>query len=101
MKYLNYCVYIVTNPKKTVLYIGVTNGLVRRLDEHLNNAGRPHTFAGRYWCHLLVHWELFANVQQAIAREKELKGWSRTKKDALVTAQNPEWRELNQEVGGF
>ncbi|RTQ44735.1 GIY-YIG nuclease family protein [Hymenobacter gummosus] len=101
MKYHNYYVYIVTNPKKTVLYIGVTNDLVRRLDEHLNNAGRPHTFAGRYWCHLLMYWELFADVHQAIAREKELKGWSRAKKEALIAAQNPEWRELNQEVGGF
>jgi putative endonuclease len=69
MKYHNYYVYIVTNPKKTVLYIGVTNDLVRRLDEHLSNAGNPSTFAGRYWCHLLVHWEHFADVQQAIARE--------------------------------
>jgi putative endonuclease len=56
MMYHNYYVYIVTNPKKTVLYIGVTKDLPRRLDEHLSNAGRSDTFAGRYWCHLLVHW---------------------------------------------
>ncbi|UYZ57402.1 GIY-YIG nuclease family protein [Hymenobacter latericus] len=95
MKYHNYYVYIVTNPKKTVLYIGVTNDMVRRLDEHLENAGKPHTFAGRYWCHLLVHWEHYASVQQAIAREKELKGWGRPKKDALIAAHNPEWKALN------
>jgi len=98
MRYHHYFVYLLTNPKKTVLYTGVTNDLVRRLEQHLENEGQRATFAGRYFCNILVHWEEFGDITQAIAREKEIKGWRREKKDALVTANNPEWRDLHAEI---
>ncbi|MBG8553111.1 GIY-YIG nuclease family protein [Hymenobacter guriensis] len=98
MRHHQYFVYLVTNPKRTVLYTGITNDLTRRLDEHIAQEGRPSTFAGRYFCNLLMHWEAFQDVQQAIAREKEIKGWRREKKEALINAVNPEWRDLTAEI---
>ena len=73
-------VYLLTNPNRTVLYIGVTNDLLRRLAEHSNNLGNHGKFTGRYQANLLVYFELLPDPTQAIAREKELKGWSRAKK---------------------
>nr|WP_253403351.1 GIY-YIG nuclease family protein [Pontibacter sp. HSC-36F09] len=98
MIFHNYFVYILTNPKKTTLYIGITNDIVRRLEEHCENAGNPATFAGKYFCHLLMYYERFSSVEHAIAREKELKKWSRDKKDALINSTNPHWFPLNIEV---
>ncbi|MBO3271158.1 GIY-YIG nuclease family protein [Hymenobacter defluvii] len=98
MRHHHYYVYLVTNPKRTTLYIGVTNDLVRRLDQHTSNEGQRHTFAGRYFCNLLVYWEQFGDINQAIAREKEIKGWRREKKDALIASFNPDWRDLTTEV---
>ncbi|HEX8425757.1 GIY-YIG nuclease family protein [Hymenobacter sp.] len=98
MRYHHYFVYLVTNPKRTVLYIGVTNDLTRRLEQHIGNEGRQRTFAGRYFCNLLVHWEEFGDIQQAIAREKEIKGWRREKKDALIAVSNPEWQDLHPDI---
>ncbi|WP_316931960.1 GIY-YIG nuclease family protein [Hymenobacter sp. DG25B] len=57
MHYHHYYVYLVTNPKRTTLYTGVTNDLARRLAQHMENEGGRRTFAGRYFCNLLVHWE--------------------------------------------
>ncbi|WP_322786340.1 GIY-YIG nuclease family protein [Pontibacter roseus] len=94
----NYFVYITTNRTKKVLYIGMTNTLQRRLEEHGANAGIPDTFAGKYHCHYLVYYERFTYVQQAIDREKELKKWSRKKKEALIQSMNPTWNFLNEEV---
>ena len=90
-----YYVYLLTNPKRTVLYTGVTNNLARRLDEHIANENSRSTFAGRYFCNLLMHWEEFNDINQAIAREKEIKGWRREKKNTLIATENPEWKELN------
>jgi putative endonuclease len=81
-----YHVYITTNPAKTVLYIGVTNSLPNRLAQHYENRGQQQTFAGRY--HLL-YFEEHQNSLNAIAREKELKGWTRAKKEALIDTLNP------------
>ncbi|EAY26233.1 GIY-YIG nuclease family protein [Microscilla marina] len=94
----NYFVYITTNPKRTTLYIGVTNDLVRRLEEHASQAGNPKTFTGRYFCYHLIYWERFDTPQDAIDREKELKGWRREKKEALINAENPQWIFLNDEI---
>jgi putative endonuclease len=98
MRHHHYFVYLITNPKRTVLYTGVTNDLLRRLEEHIENESQQRTFAGRYFCNSLVHWELFGDIKQAIAREKEIKGWRREKKNALVAANNPEWRDLHPEI---
>jgi putative endonuclease len=96
MKDHNYYVYIITNPKRTVLYIGVTNNLDRRLEEHLHdNMNERKTFAGKYFCYYLIYYEWYQNVQAAIEREKEIKGWKRVKKEKLISSFNPDWRFLN------
>ena len=98
MKQHNYFVYIVTNHAKSVLYIGVTNDIGRRVNEHFENRGKAKTFAGRYHCYNLVYYERFSNIDHAIAREKELKDWNRKKKEALINSINPKWNFLNDEV---
>lgn len=96
MKHHNYYVYITTNPEKTVLYVGVTNDLDRRMEEHLeDNNGERKTFAGKYFCYYLIYYEYYAHIEWAIAREKQIKGMSRAKKEALIARFNPQWRFLN------
>jgi putative endonuclease len=94
----NFYVYITTNPTKTVLYIGVTNDLTRRLYEHFENKGNKNTFAGKFYCYNLVYYEHFTHINYAIAREKEIKKWRREKKEALIASLNPDWKFLNNEV---
>jgi len=96
-----YFVYIVTSPDRTAVYIGVTNNLVQRLAEHWQNRGKPETYAGRYFCYNLVFYETFQYINKAIEREKELKGWRREKKDALVGTKNPSWTFMNYQFCGF
>ena len=92
-----YYVYITTNPGKTTLYIGVTNNLGRRLQEHFANRGNPDSFAGKYHCYNLVYFEEYSLVNEAIQREKELKKWRRAKKEALIAGLNPGWHTLNEQ----
>ena len=96
----NYFVYILTNKNKTVLYTGVTNNLHRRLSEHFENSKpfRSATFAGKYNAYHLIFYERYGWIKTAIAREKEIKGWRRSKKEALVNSMNPDWKFLNDEV---
>ncbi|WP_210489524.1 GIY-YIG nuclease family protein [Rufibacter aurantiacus] len=89
MKHHNYFVYITANPSKTVLYVGMTNDLVRRLIEHRDNRGKPETFAGRYYCYKLLYYERHTHVQHPIEREKEVKLMSREEKEALIKTINP------------
>lgn len=89
----NYYVYIVTNKHRTTLYIGMTNDLGRRIAEHKN--GETAGFTQRYQLNRLVWFEYFSDVTAAIAREKELKGWLRSKKIALIEKGNPRWFELS------
>ena len=91
-------VYILTNTGRTVLYIGVTNDLPRRLYEHRTSRGNASKFTGRYQSDLLVYFELQADASQAIAREKVLKGWSRAKKEALIAGFNPTWQVIDLET---
>ena len=91
-------VYILTNPTQTVLYIGVTNDLTRRLCEHSENRGNAGKFTGRYQADLLVYFEIAPDATQSISREKQLKGWTRRKKDALITAFNPTWKAIDLET---
>mgnify|MGYP001546983577 CR=1 FL=1 len=95
----NYFLYIVTNKNKRVLYTGVTNNLKRRLFEHEQDA-KTHKihYAGKYNAYYLIYWERFEYVNHAIKREKEIKGWLRSKKEKLTTEFNPEWKFLNDEV---
>ncbi|MDB4903260.1 MAG: nuclease family protein [Mucilaginibacter sp.] len=85
-------------PNKSVLYIGVTNDLTRRLCEHKENKGNKSTFAGKYYCYNLIYYEHFTHIDHAIEREKEIKKWRREKKESLIATLNPEWRFLNDEV---
>jgi putative endonuclease len=91
-------VYILTNPTQTVLYIGVTNDLERRLYEHSSGRGDTDKFTGRYQTDLLVYFEICPDATQAIVREKQLKGWTRQKKNALIAAFNPTWQAINLET---
>ena len=86
-------IYILTNIRKTMLYVGVTSNLERRLVEH--KEGKGSLFTEKYKTHFLVYFEKFNNVNQAIEREKQLKGWTRIKKDKLISKLNPEWKWLD------
>lgn len=88
---------MVTNPGREVLYTGMTNDLKRRLTEHLENRGNVKTFAGKYYCYKLVYFERHYSALAAIEREKEIKKWSRKKKDALIKIDNPGFKSLNAE----
>jgi putative endonuclease len=95
-----YYVYIVTNYKKTVLYVGVTNNLEQRIIEHYLDRGNTKTFTGKYDVFYLLYYECTPYINNAIAREKEIKGWSRRKKEALINSFNPHWNFLNYELLG-
>ena len=91
-----YWVYILSNKTHSVLYIGITNDLYRRYMEHRN--GTVEGFSKKYRCHTLLYYECFTNVEEAIAREKELKGWSREKKETLIKSTNPNFWNLAVEL---
>ena len=92
-----YYVYIITNKNKTVLYTGVTNNWQRRINEHIEDARNDKkTFAGKYNCQYLLYLEEFQFINQAIDREKEIKGWNRKKKEVLIEKDNPNWEFLNE-----
>ncbi|WP_340076659.1 GIY-YIG nuclease family protein [Leptobacterium sp. I13] len=94
-----YFVYITTNSNKTTLYIGVTNDIQRRLSQHyFDSQYAKKSFAGKYNCYYLLYYEGFEDSNEAIKREKELKKWRREKKNALITAFNPNWEFLNHQV---
>lgn len=95
----NNFVYILTNFNKTVLYIGVTNNLKRRLYEHQHDIKSPLSFTKKYKAFYLIYYEYFPDIKQAITRETVLKKWNRKKKETLITEFNPEWRFLNDEIG--
>ncbi len=91
-----YWVYILSNNSRTTLYIGVTNDLYRRYMEHKND--RIEGFSKKYKCHSLLYYEYYTDVEEAIAREKELKGWSREKKEKLIKTTNPHLWDLVLEM---
>ena len=90
----DYFVYILSN-KSRMLYVGVTNNLERRLFEHRMKL--VPGFSERYGLTRLVYYELTGDVDSAIAREKQIKGWVRRKKVALIHSANPEWKDLSLE----
>jgi putative endonuclease len=95
MREHQYYVYMVSNRWDNVVYIGVTNSLEIRMWQH--KAGTISGFTKQYNCDQLMYFELYDNIIQAIAREKQLKGWRRAKKDALIARMNPELRDLSAE----
>ena len=91
-----YCVYILTNYDQTTLYTGVTNNLVRRVEEHKNKEGG--VFTKKYGVDRLVYYECGDDINQAILREKQIKAGSRQKKIDLINTFNPEWKDLYEEL---
>ena len=89
-------IYFVTNWNNSVLYIGVTNSLVRRANEH--NTHQGSSFTAKYNCSKLVYYEVLPTIEQAIAREKQLKHFKREWKNQLVESINPEWKDLGTEL---
>jgi len=94
MRQHNYYVYIMSSLSRT-LYTGVTNDLERRVGEH--REGKPGSFTARYHVNRLVYFEEFSEINQAIAREQEIKSMTRKQKLKLIESSNPEWRELSQQ----
>ena len=91
----DYYVYILTNFHRTVLYIGITNDLKKRVRQH--QAKKNEGFTSEYNVDILVYYEKYQDVKKAIRREKQLKGWNRAKKDALIATKNPELKDLMRE----
>ena len=91
--YNTYYTYIMSSCNNSTLYIGVTNDLERRVAEHKSGSGS--VFTRKYHCHKLVYFETFSDIDQAIAREKQLKGWKRERKDALINSVNKERQDLS------
>lgn len=94
-----YFVYIMTNKGRTVLYVGVTNSLVRRVSQH--RRGETAGFTQRYNFNRLVYFEKFNDVRDAIRREKQIKGWTRKKKKDMIARMNPKWTDLAVSILGL
>ncbi len=92
----NFWVYIMTNRTRSVLYIGVTNRLSRRTWEH--REGVKVGFASKYHCKKLVYYEHYRDVRDSIARESQLKKWSRAKKIGLINRLNTSWEDLSADA---
>jgi putative endonuclease len=90
-----YCVYILASRSRT-LYTGVTNNLRKRIQQH--REGRVPAFTSQYRVHRLVHYETYGDIKAAIGREKEIKGWRREKKVALIEKSNPTWDDLAADI---
>ncbi len=89
---MDYFVYILTNNKNKILYVGVTNNLKRRIYEH--KKGLVEGFTKRYSLHKLVYFEQTTDVYSVILREKQIKKWTRNKKNTLINELNPNWEEI-------
>ena len=94
---MNYYVYILSNAHKTVIYTGMTNDLVRRVYEHKNHLDKG-SFTAQYNVENLVYYEVTSNPEAAIAREKQIKSWSRVKKNKLIESKNPNWVDLYESI---
>ena len=91
-------VYMLSNKHRTVLYIGVSSNLEQRLYQHRNKM--VDGFSNKYNCTDLIWWQQSESIASAIAREKQLKGWTRKKKEALIRRMNPELKDLAPELFG-
>ncbi len=94
----NYYVYILTNKSKTVLYTGITNNLKERLFFHQNPEPFSKAFTAKYKCFFLIYYEHFHDVNDAIKREKQIKGLSRKKKENIISEFNKNWSFLNDRI---
>ena len=89
-------IYFMTNQTNKVLYTGITNSLKRRAREHFE--GHGSVFTSKYNCNKLVYFEQLPSIEQAIAREKQLKHFKREWKDQLVDTLNPQWEDLSHSI---
>jgi putative endonuclease len=96
MKERYYYIYIITNKWNTTLYTGVTNNLAKRAWDHKQKSVKG--FTSKYNLNKLVHYEIFTNIVEAIAREKQIKGGSRKKKIELIEKDNKKWRDLSDDL---
>lgn len=92
-----YYVYILASQKNGTLYVGVTSNLPRRVEIHQQNLV-VKSFTSKYAVHNLIYYEIFSNIKEAIAREKQLKWWKRQWKIELIEKLNPEWKDLSKEA---
>ena len=92
---MEYFVYLLTNRTNVTLYTGVTNDLERRLWEHQNHSD-PNSFTARHHTDKLVYYEVTPSIEAAIEREKQIKSWSRKRKNRLIEQKNPEWKDLSK-----
>lgn len=90
-------VYIMTNKSQTVVYVGVTSNLPQRILEHKEKR-YPNSFSARYNTSILVYYEQFQMIGDAIAREKQIKAGSRKAKNELIWSKNPTWNDLFEEI---
>lgn len=91
------CIYIMTNERHTVLYVGVTADLFSRITEHKERI-HVKSFTYRYNVTKLVYYESFYSIEEAIAREKQIKAGSRKAKERMINCLNPEWKDLFEEI---
>ncbi|PZX47768.1 GIY-YIG nuclease family protein [Algoriphagus chordae] len=90
-------IYLLTNKNNTVIYTGVTEDLIRRVQEHKSKFD-PNSFTAKYNLDKLVYFEGFHTIDEAIAREKQIKAGSRAKKEKLINSVNPTWKDLYNEL---
>ena len=95
--YMNYYIYILSNNHNNVLYTGVTNDLIRRVYEHKHHMDKS-SFTAKYNVEKLVYYEVTSDVEAAISREKQIKGWNRKRKDKLIKSMNPEWKDIYERI---
>lgn len=91
------CIYIMTNYQRSTLYIGVTSDLGNRLYQHRAKVYLT-SFTAKYELIFCVYYEVFTTIEEAIAREKQLKRWNRAKKEMLINQVNKEWKDLSPEI---
>ena len=96
---MNYYVYILTNAHKNLIYVGVTNDLIRRVYEHKHHLDAD-SYTAKYNIDQLVYYETTSDVYSAISREKQLKGWNRARKNKLVERKNPGWADIYESLLG-
>ena len=94
---MNYYIYILSNCTGTTIYTGVTNNLSRRVYEHRNSAD-PNSFTTKHSVYKLVYYEYTGDVRVALEREKQIKSWSRAKKNKLINSKNPKWDDLYETI---
>ena len=90
---MQYYVYILANTNKNVIYTGVTSNLTKRVYEHKNHVDKE-SFTSRYNVENLVYYEITSDIESAIEREKQIKGWNRIRKNKLIESKNPTWDDL-------